>query len=189
MMKKKYFQIIIPIVIVFILSIIYILARLLNNNLTNLEEYKMIPENERLVYKKIDYKDNKYILVGFKGNNPTYADNVILLEKNSKYYVLEEIINCDIDEETAYFKDGSFYIHCIGRKADIIKYELDDKKVKKSYIELNYTDVPNISQLHLFVNNIDDKYIYLSSYVKNDDTIAEGQKVKCSLETKKCKYY
>ncbi len=189
MMKKKYFLIIISVVIVFILSVIYMIIRLSNNNLTNLEEYKMIPENERLVYKQIDYKDNKYLLVGFKGNNPTYADNVILLEKNSKYYVLEEIINCDIDEETAYFKDGSFYIHCIGRKADIIKYELDGKKVKKSYIELNYKDVPNISQLHLFVNNIDDKYIYLFSYVKRDDSIEEGQKVKCSLENKKCMYY
>ncbi len=189
MMKKKYFLIIISVVIVFILSVIYMVTRLSNNNLTNLEEYKMILENERLVYKQIDYKDNKYLLVGFKGNNPTYADNVILLEKNSKYYVLEEIINCDIDEETAYFKDGSFYIHCIGRKADIIKYELDGKKVKKSYIELNYKDVPNISQLHLFVNNIDDKYIYLFSYVKRDDSIEEGQKVKCSLENKKCRYY
>ena len=189
MMKKKYFLIIISVVIVFILSVIYMVTRLSNNNLTNLEEYKMIPENERLVYKQIDYKDNKYLLVGFKGNNPTYADNVILLEKKSKYYVLEEIINCDIDEKTAYFKDGSFYIHCIGRKADIIKYELDGKKVKKSYIELNYKDVPNISQLHLFVNNIDDKYIYLFSYVKRDDSIEEGQKVKCSLENKKCRYY
>ncbi len=188
-MVKKIFKIIIPVVIAFILSVIYIIIRLLNNNLVNLEEYKMIPENERLVYKDVDYKGNKYILVGFKGNNPTYADNVILLEKSSKYYVLEKIINCDINEKTAYFKDGSFYIHCIGRKADIIKYELADKKVKKSYIELNYKDVPNISQLHLFVNNIDDKYIYLFSYIKKDDYIDEGQKVKCSLENKKCMYY
>ena len=190
MMNGKKFLIVTSITLVFIIPIIiYTITGLLNNNVTNLEEYKMIPENERLLYKKIDYKNNKYLLVGFKGNNPTYTDNVIILEKNSKYYVLEKIINCDIDEETAYFKDGSFYIHCIGRKADIIKYELDNKNVKKSYIELNYKDVPNISQLHLFVNNIDDKYIYLFSYVKRDDSIDEGQRVKCSLDNKKCMYY
>ena len=149
----------------------------------------MIPKNERVLDKQVTYKNNKYLLVGFKGNNPTYSDNVILLEKNSKYYILEKIINCDISEDTAYFKDGSFYIHCIGREAKIIQYELDNENVKKSYIELNYKNVPNISQLHLFVKNVDDKYIYLFSNVKNDDSIDEGQNVKCLLSTKICEYY
>lgn len=188
-MKKKTYLIIITLLIIFILSmVIYRAISSIDNNLMELEEYKMIPENERTVFKEINYKNNKYILVGFQGNNPTYADNLILLEKNSKYYILEKIINCDITNETAYFKEGTFYIHCIGRKANIIQYELEGTKVKKSYIELNYKDVPNISQLHLFVKNVDDKYIYLYSHVKNDDSLQEGQKVKCSLESKKCIY-
>ena len=82
MMNGKKFLIVTSITLVFIIPIIiYTITGLLNNNVTNLEEYKMIPENERLLYKKIDYKNNKYLLVGFKGNNPTYTDNVILLEK------------------------------------------------------------------------------------------------------------
>ncbi len=191
-MKKKNLIIVTLLILMFLFIFgSYKLIEFLDfkSSISNLEEYNMIPENERLTYKQVTHKKNKYLLVGFKGNNPTYADNVILLEKNSKYYVLEKITNCDIGNETAYFKDGSFYIHCTGRKANIIQYELDNKEVKKSYIELNYKDVPNISQLHLFVNNVDDEYIYLFSYVKNDDTIAEGQKVKCSLENKKCMYY
>ena len=95
------------------------------------------------------------------------------VRKKSKYYILEKITNCDISNETAYFKNGSFYIHCIGKKENIIQYELDGINVKKSYLELNYRDVSNISQIHLFVNGIDDKYIYLYSCVKNDDTVLE----------------
>ena len=188
-MRKKFFLTIILLIIFSILSfVIYKAISFLDNNWTKLEEYKMIPENERLSYKEINYKNNKYILVGFHGNNSTYADNVILLEKKSKYYILEKITNCDISNETAYFKNGSFYIHCIGKKENIIQYELDGINVKKSYLELNYRDVPNISQIHLFVNGIDDKYIYLYSYVKKDDTLSEGKKVKCSLNDKKCVY-
>lgn len=191
-MKKKILIIVSLLILIFLLILgSYKLIEFLDfkSSISNLEEYNMIPENKRLTYKEVTYKNNKYLLVGFYGNNPTYADNVILLEKDSKYYILEKIINCDISEETAYFKDGSFYIHCIGRKANIIQYELDNEKVKKSYIELNYEEVPNISQLHLFVNNIDDKNIYLFSYVKNNDSIPEGQRVKCSFENKKCMYY
>ncbi len=188
-MKKRCFFTILIILVISLFIIIDKVIYLFNNNLTYLEQFKMIPENERLTYKEVIYKNNKYLLVGFKGDNPTYPDNVILLEKDSKYYILERIINCDISEETAYFKDGSFYIHCIGRKANIIKYELNNTKVKKSYIELNYKEVPNISQLHLFVNNVDDQYIYLFSYVKNNDSIPEGHRVKCSFEDKKCMYY
>ena len=189
-MKKKIFlSIIILMFFLIIFFVIYKTISFLDNNWMKLEEYKMIPENERLTYKEVNYKNNKYILVGYHGDNPTYADNLILLEKNSKYYILEEIINCDISDETAYFKDGTFYIHCIGRKANVIQYELDGINVKKSYLELNYRDVPNISQIHLFVNGIDDKYIYLYSYVKNDDKLSEGNKVKCSLDDKKCVYY
>ncbi len=82
-MKKKFFLTIILLIIFSILSfVIYTAISFLDNNWTKLEEYKMIPENERLAYKEINYKNNKYILVGFHGNNSTYADNVILLEKN-----------------------------------------------------------------------------------------------------------
>ncbi len=94
------------------------------------------------------------------------------VRKKSKYYILEKITNCDISNEMAYFKNGTFYICCIDPQ-NIIQYEFDGINVKKSYLKLNYSDIPNISQIHFFVNSIDDKYIYLYSCVKNDDTVLE----------------
>ena len=96
-MKKKNLIIVTLLILMFLFIFgSYKLIEFLDfkSSISNLEEYNMIPENERLTYKQVTHKKNKYLLVGFKGNNPTYADNVILLEKNSKYYVLEKITNC-----------------------------------------------------------------------------------------------
>ena len=39
------------------------------------------------------------------------------------------------------------------------------------------------------IDNIDDKYIYLSSPFKVDNTIKDDPNVKCSFEDRKCIYY
>lgn len=88
----------------------------------------------------------------------------------------------------SYIKNNELYIHCIGKYGDIIKYTLNKKNIKKEILKFNYENTPNISQLHIIIDNIDDEYIYLSSVVKINDNIDEGENVKCSLQTKICIY-
>lgn len=60
---------------------------------------------------------------------------------------------------------------------------------KKKYVISSYYDnTPNISQLHLAIDKIDNEYIYLYSFRINALT-KEGDIVKCSLEDYTCKYY
>jgi CRISPR/Cas system CMR-associated protein Cmr5 small subunit len=88
-----------------------------------------------------------------------------------------------------YIKNNEIYIHCIGKKGDILKYTIDDYKLEKDIMELDYKDAPNISQIHILIDGADNDYIYLRSNVKNNDSIKEGEFVKCLLSTKKCEYY
>lgn len=49
---------------------------------------------------------------------------------------------------------------------DIVGGMIVMNEEQNNFNSLGNNGVPNISQLHLFVNNIDDRYIYLFSYIK-----------------------
>ena len=56
-------------------------------------------------------------------------------------------------------------------------------------LKFNYDNTPNISQLHMNIDGVDNEYIYLSSPFKVDNTSEENSKVKCSFKDRKCIYY
>ena len=87
-----------------------------------------------------------------------------------------------------YVKDNELYLHCIGKMKVIDKYVVNDFEVDKSTISFNFDDTPNISQLHMGIDSVDNKYIYLSTSFKVDNTVKDKPKVKCSFSSKKCSY-
>lgn len=115
--------------------------------------------------------------------------NLLLKDKND-YYILESIKKCDTDDDGSnlYIKDNELYIHCIGKDGVIDKYLINDLNIKKETINFNFKNTPNISQLHMGIDNVDNEYIYLSSPFKVDNTIKDEPKVKCSFKDRKCSY-
>lgn len=112
-----------------------------------------------------------------------------MIKNKNLYYLLDNLKRCDSDGKNIYVKENKFYIHCIGRKGDIIEYMITGAEASKNTIYFNYKNTPNISQIHMIVDKVDDDYIYLSSLVKIDDLVKEGNRIKCSLEDKICNYY
>jgi len=120
---------------------------------------------------------------------------IIIIPKNEKSdrEIIKEYIEqnemCNNNGKSSYLKDNVAYIHCIGEKGNIIKYTSHNKKVDKEVLELDYSNTPNISQLHITIDEVDNNYIYLKSAVKVNDSVKDGEYVKCSLSSKKCEYY
>ena len=81
------------------------------------------------------------------------------------------------------------YIHCIGKKGIIDKYLINGFSVEKVTINFNFKNTPNISQLHIGIDKVDDENIYLSSPFKVDNTVKDDPNVKCSFKDKNCVYY
>ena len=100
--------------------------------------------------------------------------------------MLGSIKKCDTN---SFIDNNKIYVHCIGKNGNINRYIINDTKINKDTIKLDYSDTPNISQIHLKIDNIDNKYIYLSSNVKMDGKVKEGNKIRCLMNSKKCKYY
>ena len=103
-----------------------------------------------------------------------------------KYIEQNEKCSNDISK---YIEDNVAYLHCIGDKGNIIKYTKNRNKINKEVLKFDYSNASNISQIHITIDGADDDYVYLKSAVKVNDSIKDGEFVKCSLSTKKCEYY
>ena len=171
--NKKFIFIILLCILLFIIFIILIMPKIQSSlELFNLKEYSLQPEET--IRKEFEYNNKKYVLTQYYKSNSSYAYNHILLKDDSTYYFLDEIEKCDMSD---YIKENILFVHCIGKSGDILKYEIKSNKVEEEIIKFSYEDVPNISQIHITIKNVDDNYIYLNSL--QDD-------FKCSFNTKKC---
>lgn len=155
-------------------------------SLSNLKKYQL--SNDEIVIKEIKY-DNKHYVIS-KDKASSQSNLTILLKDNNTYYMLENIKSCEVldDQSNMYVKDNELYLHCIGKMKVIDKYTINDFDVNKSTISFNFDDTPNISQLHMGIDSVDNKYIYLSTAFKADNTVKDKPKVKCSFSSKKCSY-
>lgn len=158
------------------------------SSISNLEKYTF-SSNEKIV-KSFKYNKYNYLLTMYYDDTSSWSHLNLLLLDNEEYYLLKNIQKCDssVEGRNLYLKDNEIYIHCIGKMGDIDKYTLDKINVKKETFNFNYDDTPNISQLHINIDKVDDNYIYLYSF-KVDSLIKEGEKVKCSLKNNICEYY
>ena len=156
------------------------------SKLSELELYTL-QENE-MTLKTFEDNNKKYSITRLNENNSTTI-NILLKEKN-KTYLLDKVNKCDTTEkgENIYVDKNMIYIHCIGEEREVLEFELNKASIYKTSIHLNYSDTPNVSGTHLLIEKADKKYIYFYSYVKKDETVAEGEKIKCALSTNICKY-
>lgn len=189
-MKKKYLIILMIILILTISFIIYQAVEFLDykDSLSNLEKY--IPVDNEIIIKKLQYNNKNYVISRYYDTSSSWSNLNLLLKNNDSYYILKNIKKCDTvkDGKNLYVKDNVIYIHCIGKEGFIDKYLINDFDVLKETINFNFQNTPNISQLHIAIDNVDDEYIYLSSPAKVDNTIKDKPNVKCSLESKRCDY-
>jgi len=118
----------------------------------------------------------KIVIPNDKTNNVSLENYI---EKNEK---------CS-NNISKYIEDNVAYLHCIGDKGNIIKYTKNGDKINKEVLEFDYSNASNISQIHITIDGADDDYVYLKSAVKINDSIKDGEFVKCSLSSKKCEYY
>lgn len=179
MKKLKPFILGILLVIIFLFIIIYIMRKSL---VADLEKYDMANQE----FYEFHYKHNTYAIssVGNEGVDKTG----IFFKQNKNYYLMAMEERCTYSDNSFYVKDGIIYMHCNSKEKSIITYAIDSINYKKSEFPSNFKDTPNISKLHLQFNKIDDDYLYLYSLVKVDDTIEEGNQIKCSLSDYKCQY-
>ena len=183
-MKKKY--ILIAFLIIILVFVMYKLIEviLFNQEISKLKEYKL-KDGEKINI-EFKYKKYNYLITNYNDTISSYYNNSILLKIKKKYYLLGSIKKCDMN---SFIDNNKIYVHCIGKNGNINRYIINDTKINKDTIKLDYSDTPNISQIHLKIDNIDNKYIYLSSNVKMDDKVKEGNKIRCLMNSKKCKYY
>ncbi len=181
-MKKKI------LIITFIILLIFIVVKKINYKytLTSLEKYELV-ENESII-KKINYNNKEYIISKYYDNTSSWSNLNILLRDND-YYILKKIKKCDTldDASNLFVNNNEIYIHCIG-KVEIDKYTITNLNVAQEKIKFNFENTPNISQLHMTIDKVGNKYIYLSSPSKVDNTIKDAPKVKCSFKEKMCSY-
>lgn len=159
------------------------------SSISNLNDYLFV-SNEQIV-KELEYNNNKYIISKYYDSTSSWSHLNILLKEKDKFYMLKNIKKCDVADKgkNIYIKDNIVYIHCIGKIGNVDKYIIDKFNVKSDTLKFNYQNTPNISQIHIGIDNVDDDYIYLSSPFKVDNTIKNDPKVKCSFEDKICRYY
>ena len=169
---------------IYLLVIIVVSIILKNMRSNGLKEYKLL-DNEK-VQTSFKYRSKEYVLTSYYDDKNTYADNNILLKDNKYYYYIDKIEKCDM---SYYINKNNIYIHCIGKEGNILKYSINDKETELEILDFDYTNTPNISQIHIQVDKVDKEYVYLKSAVKMDDSINEGEKVKCSIDSKICEYY
>ncbi len=190
-MKKKILIISVIILISLFSFIIYQLIKYLDYkcSLSSLEKY-IFADNE-IVIKSLEYNNKNYVISRYYDDSSSWSHLHLLLKSNDNYYILENIKKCDTvdDGSNLYVKDNAIYIHCIGSSGIIDKYLLNDFEVVKETLTFNFENTPNISQLHIGIDNVDDNYIYLSSPFKVDNTIKDNPNVKCSFKDKNCVYY
>lgn len=173
------------IIFITILSIFIIFGiyKMVNyQDLSSLDKYKL--HNDEEIYKEFSYKKYHYVITNYHDNTSSYYHHHILLKSKSKYYLLDTLNKCDISD---YLNSNEYYIHCIG-KEDFIKYTFNGTNLKKEILKFNFKEIPNTSLIHITITNVGNNYIYLSSNVKIDESIKEGNRVKCNIKTTKCEY-
>lgn len=190
---KKIFLIILLVIsfaFLFILGI-YKMIEFINfkNSISNLENHIFI-HSEKIV-KEFEYNNNYYVISRYYDDSSSWRHLNLLLKYNENYYVLKNINNCDTVEDGSniFILNNEIYIHCIGKLGDIYKYSINDFNIDEEIMKFNYDNTPNISQLHINIDNVDNDYIYLSSPFKVDNTIKDSPRVKCSLKDRECIYY
>lgn len=190
-MKKKILIISMIILIPLFIFIMYQLIKYLDykSSVSDLENYEFI-DNETII-KSVEHDNKSYVISRYYDDSGSWSHLNLLLKNNDTYYILETIKNCDTvdDGYNLYVKDNAIYIHCIGETGIIDKYLLNDFDVEKESMVFNFENTPNISQLHIGIDMVDDNYIYLSSPFKVDNTIDDKPNVKCSFKDKICIYY
>jgi len=147
-----------------------------------LDKYKLI-DGEKISDKFV-INNREYVITNYKEENKPYTQHNVLLKFEDQYYSLEEVKECDMN---SYLKDNALYVHCIGKKGNILKLTFIDINVERTELDLNYINTPNISQEQIKIDLVGKDNIYLSS-VKVNDEIEEGERVKCSLENNTCSY-
>ena len=157
--------------------------------LSKLENYKLI-DNEKIV-KSFNYDKHNYVITKYYDNKSSWSHVNILLRDKKDFYVIEKIKNCDVvdDGSNLYVYNNDIYFHCIGKYGDIEKYTLKKFYMDKSILKFNYDKTPNISEIHMGIDKVNDRYIYLSSPVKKNSLDKNEPKVKCSIKTLICEYY
>lgn len=190
-MKKKILIITMIILIPLFSFIMYQLIKSFDykNSLSSLEKY-IFSDNETAI-KSFEYDNKNYVISRYYDDSSSWSHLNLLLKNNDTYYILESIKKCDTVDDgfNLYVKDNAVYIHCIGKDETIDKYLINNLSVEKETINFNFKDTPNISQLHIGIDKVNDKYIYLSSSFKVDNIIKDKPNVKCSFKDKKCIYY
>ena len=186
MLKKFFVSIVISILLlVFVFLIVYVIfnSLIMKSELSNVEVYKLKKNEE--INKTFKYNKYNYVVTSYYEDGKDYAQNNFLIKYNNKFYYLDSYTDCDM---SSYVKDNFMYVHCIGYSGNVTKFKFYGTKVFNEVIELSYKDAPNVKQSHLNVEKVTDKYIYLTSNVKKDENVKEGNKVKCSLKDTKCVY-
>lgn len=189
-MKKRIIMISLIILVLLFIFTMYQFIKFKNykDSLSSLEKYIFV-DNE-IIIKKLEYNNKNYVISRYYDNSSSWSHLNLLLKDNDNYYILKNIKKCDTPDEGSnlYIKDNVIYIHCIGKKGVIDKYLINEFSIYKESINFDFKDTPNISQLHIGIDNVDDEYIYLSSPFKVDNRLKDNQNVKCSFNNKKCIY-
>ena len=157
-------------------------AIIMKSELSNVKEYKLI-KDEKVTY-DFKYDKYKYVVSSYKTPEMKYSTNNYLLEYLGKYYYLDSYTDCDM---TAFAKDNFLYTHCANYSGNIVKFKFYGTRVFNELIELSYHKAPNIDQKNVEVYKVTDDSLYLKSN-KVDESIPEGDKVKCDLDTSQCEY-
>ncbi len=181
-------------VLILVLLFVFLTYRLIEfldykSSLSNLKKH-IFTENEKTI-KEFKYDKKNYMISKYYDDPYPWSQLNLLLKDGQTYYILENIKNCSTvdDASNLYLKDNVIYIHCIGKEGIIDKYTIDGLNIEKKLLNFDFKSTPNISQLHIGIDDVDDEYIYLSSPFKVNATIADDPKVKCSFENKICRYY
>ena len=189
-MKKKLLIILIIILIPLFVFIGYQLIKVLDytSSIASLEKYKFI-DSEKTI-KNLKYDNKNYVISKYYDTSSSWSSLNILLKRNNDYYILKTIKKCDTldDGSNLYIKNNEVYIHCIGKENNIEKYTINKFITSQETLKFDFTNTPNISQLHMIIDSVDNKYIYLSSPFKVDNTVLDEPKVKCSFKDQKCYY-
>ena len=153
------------------------------SKIERLDKYKLMEKEKEDI--KIDFNGYTYVITKYTDEKSRINHNILVSYENNYYYI-DSLENCDM---SSYVKENQVYTHCLGGRGNILKYSFSTVVLNKDYLELNYSTTPNISEIHMTVDKVDNKNnIYLSSNVKVDDSIEEGNKIKCNIETRACKY-
>ena len=160
-MKKKFF--LFSIIVVLFLLFVFTFYQLIKfidykSSLSHLKKYQLV-ENE-IIIKNFQYQDQNYVISKYY-NSGTWSHLNLLLKYKNTYYILKNIKNCDTidDGSNLYIKENDFYIHCIGKPGIIDKYTVNKFTVEQETMNFNFDNTPNISQLHMLIDAVDNRYI------------------------------